>query len=137
MHVEPEPAVEQHIGDEQPVRGDDNRVRRDFGALVQLGGLRDGNPEPLGCFLGGVGASLRRRPRLVGTREQQRDLVIGGEALEDVGAEGAAAVTAIRPQPRTMRGRSLPSARGAPQASCGRSSGRRRDGRSPCRAARA
>ncbi len=89
MHVEPEPAVEQRVGDEQAVRGDDDRVGGDLDALVELGGLRDGNPEPLGRLLGGGRRELAAATaRLVGTREQQHDLVLGGEALEDVGAEG-------------------------------------------------
>jgi len=111
MHVEPEPAVEQRVGDQQPVRRDDDRVGRDLDALVELRGLRDGNPESLRGLLGGCRRELAAAAaRLVGTREQQRDLVLGGEALEDVGAEEGGRCDRDPHYPRTMRGRSLPSA---------------------------
>jgi hypothetical protein len=88
MHVEPEAAVEQHVGDEQAVRGDDDRVGGNLDALVELRGLRDGDAEAVGRLL----RSRRRElaataARLVGPREQERDVVLGGEALEDVRAE--------------------------------------------------
>ena len=53
MDVEPEPTVEQRVRDEQPVRGNDNRVGRNLDAVVESRRLRDGDPEPLGGLLRG------------------------------------------------------------------------------------
>ena len=88
VHVEPERPREQRLRDQQAVRGDDDRVGRDLDAVVEPRGLRDGDAEPLGDLLRGGRLQRAAAPaRLVGPRQQQRDVVLRREPLEHVGAE--------------------------------------------------
>ena len=85
MDVQPERALEQLLGDQQAVRGDDDRVggRR----VVEALGLETGMPSrsaPASRAWARASAPARG---LVGSREQERDLVLRGEPLEHVGAE--------------------------------------------------
>ena len=66
MHVQPESPSEERLGDQEPVRADDDRVDRLIPELRALG-LDDGDAEAFGRFLrrrrrerGGRGRAARR-----------------------------------------------------------------------------
>ena len=88
MHVQPQRAREQRLRDQQAVGGDDNGVGGNVDVLVETRRLLHRNAKPLGDLLRRRGRELAAAAaRLVGTREQQRDVVLPREPLEHVGAE--------------------------------------------------
>ncbi len=89
MDVDPERALEQHRRDEQPVRADDDRARRDPYTVVELCRLFDGNAEPLRNLLRGWRSNAPPTARrLVGPSQELDDFEVRRKPLEDVGAEG-------------------------------------------------
>ena len=105
--------VEQRLGDQQPVRGDDDGVGRDLDVLVEPRGLRDRDAEPLGDL-------LRRRSARACARGRAACRAASAAARRRASARAARArrrrtARSRRPRcgpsrTRTMRGRSAPSA---------------------------
>ena len=62
MHVQPEAAVEQRLGDQQPVARDDDRLRRQLELGGRPLGLEHGMPSRSADAFAGGAASLRPRP---------------------------------------------------------------------------
>ena len=88
MHVQPQCAREERLRDQQAIRGDDNGVGGHVDGFVETGRLLHRDAKPLGDFLcGGRLQGAAAAARLVGAREQQRDVVLLREPLEHVGAE--------------------------------------------------
>ena len=89
MHVEPEPLLEHVLGNQQPVRGHDDRAGAEVEAWFWTRRLQHANAQVLGRLLRGWCAGLLAAPAWrIGPRQQRGDLVAGGETLEHVRSEG-------------------------------------------------
>ena len=109
MHVQEQRLLEQARRNVETVGAHDDAI--DCFGKLRLLRLVHGDAEPVRRFLCGrrrdlASSSLRR----VGTCEQKRDLVRGGEALEHVGSERRGRGDADAHYRRTARGRSVESA---------------------------
>ena len=97
MHVQPERALEERLGDEEAVRRDDDGVDRDLDVVAEASRLRDRDPEALRHRFRGRGASLRPRPRGLSGRVRSSAMSWCSASRSSTSApNGAVAATASR-----------------------------------------
>ena len=131
MNVQPERALEQRLGDQQAVRGDDHRVD-----VLDLWPLRleHARPEPLGDGLRGRRARPPAPRSRVRTGQNERDVVSRRKPLEHLRAErrgrgDADALHVSRAERGSAAAAASPAPACVPRPSFGRGSACRRDGR--------